>query len=195
MKPMFILLAATAAALAAPSAQAAPVVTAVGANLSTGPYSFSFLGNAFTFAATGDIFNPLAVQNQASSATASFGGFLGVPLAPTSSFTNRGTVTFGPSNNFATFTALTTVPFSNGDNFIGLRATVAGQNYFGFAYTTNTMLNSFGFENVAGATITATTLIPAVPEAGTWAMMIVGVGAVGATLRRRRKVSTRVSFA
>ena len=36
-------------------------------------------------------------------------------------------------------------------------------------------------------------LAAAVPEASTWAMMLVGLGAVGGTLRRRRKV--RVAFA
>ena len=197
MKHVSILLAAAAAALTASSAQAAPVINAVGADLSKGAYSFSFLGSTFSFSATGDSFNPIAVRNQAGSATASTGGFLGNPLTPTSSFTNRGTVTFGPNNSYATFTSPSTVPFSIGNKFIGLRATVAGQNYFGFAYTTGTLLNSFGFESVAGQSITATTLVPAaaVPEVGTWAMMIVGVGAVGGTLRRRRKVSTRVSFA
>tara|TARA_R110000782_G_scaffold48551_1_gene106194 strand:+ start:37236 stop:37862 length:627 start_codon:yes stop_codon:yes gene_type:complete len=35
---------------------------------------------------------------------------------------------------------------------------------------------------------------PPIPEPATWAMMILGMGAIGATMRRR-KVSTKVSFA
>ena len=196
MKPMLILLAAAAGTVAS-SAQAAPVITAVGADLTKGAYTFNYLGDAFTFAATGDIFNPLAVQNQAADATSSFGGFLGIPVSPTSDFVNRGTVMFGSTDNYTTFGTLTTVPFSNGDNFIGLRATVGGQDYFGFAYTTNAVLDSVGFESVAGQSITATTAIPAaaVPEAATWATMMVGLGVVGGALRRRRKASTHVSFA
>lgn len=43
---------------------------------------------------------------------------------------------------------------------------------------------SFSFTNTRGA--------PSVPEASTWAMMLVGFGAIGAAMRRR---STKVSFA
>lgn len=33
-----------------------------------------------------------------------------------------------------------------------------------------------------------------VPEPATWAMMVIGVGAIGGAMRRRQKVTTRVSF-
>ena len=105
-------------------------------------------------------------------------------------------MTFGPGNNYATFTSPTNVPFSLGNKFVALRTTVDGQNDFGFAYTTGAVLNSYGFENIAGRAITATAIVPsaAVPEVGTWAMMIVGLGVVGGTMRRRRKTSTTISF-
>ena len=34
--------------------------------------------------------------------------------------------------------------------------------------------------------LTAISLTPSVPEAGTWAMMLLGFGAIGAAMRRRR---------
>ena len=37
--------------------------------------------------------------------------------------------------------------------------------------------------------------VRAVPEPGTWMLMILGLGAVGFAMRRRQKVATRISFA
>ncbi|MHA6721398.1 PEPxxWA-CTERM sorting domain-containing protein [Sphingomonas sp. RS2018] len=67
--------------------------------------------------------------------------------------------------------------------------------------------NNFGTVWLVGAARTATsrddgfkltsitvTTVPAVPEPATWMMMILGFGAVGATLRRRR-AAARVTFA
>lgn len=188
-------LAASVAAVIVATAPAAaiPIFVTADTTLTRGsPYSFSFGGNAFTFSSTGDIFNPLAVQTGGGAAVSSFGGFLGIPVSPTSFFTNRGTVSFGPnSGSFASFGSTTTVPYSNGDNFIGLRATLAGQNYYGFAYTTNNIFNGFGFETTANTAITATTSLAAVPEPASWAMMIAGFGAIGAGMRRRRPAAMR----
>ena len=177
--------------LTAPAAaDAVPVIRAVGADTTTAPFSFDLAGAVFTFAATGDLFNPLSVRNSTPAAVNSFGGFLGIPVSPTSNFVDRGTVTFGPGDSFASFPTATAVPFSNGDNFIGLRATVGADSFYGFAYTTSARVNSIGFETVANAAITATTAIPAaspVPEAGTWAMMILGVAVIGTGARYRRR--------
>ncbi|MES2289998.1 MAG: PEPxxWA-CTERM sorting domain-containing protein [Pseudomonadota bacterium] len=176
--------------LLATQATAAPVVTAVGTTYTaSNPFSFTFGQSTFTLTGTGDIFNPTAISTRG---TAQFNTVLG---GPTSSFTNRGTVTFGASDQYAAFTSPTTIRFSNGENFIGLRATdAAGQVFYGYAFTTNNVINSYAFESVAGATITASTAIPAaVPEPATWAMMIGGFGVMGVAMRRRRR--TTVSFA
>ncbi|MFT3978023.1 MAG: PEPxxWA-CTERM sorting domain-containing protein [Sphingomonas bacterium] len=37
--------------------------------------------------------------------------------------------------------------------------------------------------------------VPAVPEPATWGMMILGLGAIGATMRRRRKENVSVAYA
>lgn len=64
----------------------------------------------------------------------------------------------------------------------------ATTGYHAFAdnvtYTTTAGSTTYNFEAAA-----------AVPEPAGWAMMIGGVGGVGATLRRKRKVSTTVAFA
>lgn len=178
-------------------AQAAPVVTTVNADLLTAPYTATFQGATFTFSATNNIFAPLNVQSNSTGAFSAFGGFLGIPLSPTSSFTNRGTVSYGPSSGtFAPFATTTNVASSNGENFIGLRAMVGSDYYYGFAFTTNNVLNSFGFETTANTAITATTALGAVPEPASWAMMIFGLGVVGFAMRRRQqKVTTSVKFA
>lgn len=53
---------------------------------------------------------------------------------------------------------------------------------------------SFPYELTITGPGTANAIGGVVPEPATWAMMIVGVGAVGGAMRRRSKVSTRVSF-
>ena len=172
------------AMLWSPAASAAPVFTAIGADLTASPYTFTLGEGSFTFSATGDIFAPLAVKTAGTAEINSFGGFFIFPLEPTTNFIDRGTVVFGPDSQFDPFPTTTPVRFSNGGNFIGLSTTLAGLTYYGFAYTTNTTLNSIGFETVAGREITATT---AVPEPATWAMMIVGVAAVGGAARGSRR--------
>lgn len=48
-------------------------------------------------------------------------------------------------------------------------------------------------DNAAGFAY-AGTVASAVPEPATWGMMVLGMGAIGSAMRRRQKVSTRVSF-
>jgi hypothetical protein len=177
-------------AMTATAAQAAPVVTTVNADLASSPFSFSFLGSTFTFTGTGGFPNYLAVSTTDGAAVRTVFG------SPSSDFTNRNTVSYdeGTLGGYGSFATLTTIPTTNGENYLGLRVTSGGQNYYGFAFTTDTMLNSYGFETTANTAITATTdLAAAVPETATWMMMIVGLGAVGGSLRSQRRV--KLSFA
>jgi hypothetical protein len=174
---------------------AAPVITTVNANLLTNQYSFSFLGGSFTFAGMNNFPNYLAVSTGITSGapagtTAAVSTVAG---GPSTDFTDRGIVVYDQNTlgGFGSFPALTTVPFTNGDNFLGLRVTSGGQTYFGFAFTTNATLNSFGFETTPNTGIMATTALTAVPEPATWAMMIGGFGLIGSTMRRRKRLSVR----
>jgi hypothetical protein len=175
--------ACSALMFAATQAAAAPVYTSIGADLSAAAYTFNYAGSAFTFGFNGDYFGggPITIQ------TAGGGEVNTIFGQPTTYFTDRGTVTFGPGQQYAAFGSPTPIRFTNGDNFIGLRAvTSAGDAFYGFAFTTNNVLNSIGFETVANATITATT---AVPEPATWALLIGGFGMAGAALRRRERAT------
>ena len=49
--------------------------------------------------------------------------------------------------------------------------------------------------NLTGTDSYAFAITSAVPEAGTWALLIVGFGAVGGAMRRRRVIRTQVAFA
>lgn len=185
------------AAVSAGSAQAAPFTVNVGSDFSTMPTSINYEGSTFTFSSTGDLFNPAAITTAGGGAVRAFGGFFGIPVVPSTDFPDRGTgvLTYGPGMQFASFTSQTTIPYSNGDNYLGLRATQGGQNYYGYAFFTNTVLNSFAFETAANTAISINTSTAAVPEPASWAMLILGMGIVGYAMRRRQKVTTRVSFA
>lgn len=53
----------------------------------------------------------------------------------------------------------------------------------------------FGSSSVSQVTVTLDSMGAAVPEPATWAFMILGFGAVGAAMRRRKPVQTTVRFA
>jgi PEP-CTERM motif len=60
----------------------------------------------------------------------------------------------------------------------------AGESIWGLRFSSTGV--AFEFDNIAA--------LGAVPEPGTWAMMIAGFGIIGATMRRRRP-ATKISFA
>ena len=66
----------------------------------------------------------------------------------------------------------------------------------------NTSLDRVVFDGIGGGggfeldnIVLNGTATGAVPEPATWAMMLVGFGAIGGALRRRQKVATRIRFA
>jgi hypothetical protein len=97
------------------------------------------------------------------------------PIFTGSGFIQIDGFTINPSTNLAGFDA-SRVSLTN--NSLGL-------NFAGLSYNTDTVV-SLDFTPVASA---------AVPEAATWAMMLVGFGVTGFMVRRRQKASQRVSCA
>jgi hypothetical protein len=180
------------------AANAAPMIVTLNSSFAASPVSINFDGSTFTFSSTGDIFMPTAVQTAGGGAVRSFGGFFIFPLQPSTDFPDRGSgiLTYGPGTQFSSFTTPATIPFSNGDNYLGLRATLDGLDYYGYAYTQDTTLKSFGFETTANTafTLNTSTAAAAVPEPATWAMMLVGFGAMGGALRRKRASVSAVRF-
>jgi hypothetical protein len=95
----------------------------------------------------------------------------------------------------------------------GLLATAGGQvllglhwgngpdsagNVSAFYLWDNAKLGSISLTNTGGysnAVLYRSTAVAAVPEPGTWALMLVGFGAAGASLRRRRRHSLIPQFA
>ncbi|MBB5687843.1 PEPxxWA-CTERM sorting domain-containing protein [Sphingobium boeckii] len=162
-------------------AVAAPVIVSVNTSFAASPFTFTSGDSVFTFSATGDFTAPTAIKTGGTGKVNTIFG------QPTTNFVDRSTLTFGRNDQYGAFAAATPIRFSNGENFIGLQATSGGSIFYGFAYTSDNILKSYGFENVAGRAITATTAGP-VPEPATWAMMLTGFGAVGSAMRRRRSL-------
>lgn len=75
-----------------------------------------------------------------------------------------------------------------------------GQNFFNafngtFKSVTMTFTNGATVQDVRQFRISAAPKTPAVPEPATWAMMLLGFGAIGFGMRRRRLDTLRVRFA
>lgn len=183
-------IALSAAALVAAPSFATPVLFESNTDFSTKPVTFSFDNSSFSFSGTGDYFSPTAVQTAGGGEVSSFGGFLGIPVEPSSDFypaRGSGQISYGPTGtSYAEFTSATTVPYSNGGNVFGLVAMLDGAAHYGFALTSDTTLVSYGFESAANTPIDAIAGIAgasAVPEAATWMMMILGFGLIGGVMR------------
>lgn len=184
--------------LAAPASAALVGVSNV--NLADQPFTFGFSGGNFTFSyepiGTFDV-DPIVLQTSGTAATTSFGGFLGIPLTPSTFFT-RANVTIGPDTfpGFASFETPTAIPFSLVEGDLGLRVTVGDDDFFGYARLGGSVIQSIAFETTANTPITAGSfVVAAVPEPATWAMMTGGIGLLGGLARRRRATTVRTTYA
>ena len=141
------------------------------------------------------------------------GGIFGnmfLAAGPTSG--NTATLTFNPGYGYLSFlwgspdkynslTITTANGFSQTFTAAGLGFAVTNGNqafsqYVQFKTAAGDTLKTVAFSNIPSqdAFEVANFRVTGVPEASTWAMMLLGVGAVGGAMRRRR-VRTSVSFA
>jgi hypothetical protein len=136
------------------------------------------------------------VSTTGSAQVTSFGGFLGIPVEPTTYFTDmRGghDVLFGPDQfgSYASFPTATDIPDSSIDSFLGLRYTIGDDTFYGFARFSGGDLEAYGFETTPNIDIDANSPAVATPELSTWAMM--GLGFVGTALLAKRRRSLRLA--
>ncbi len=171
-------------------ASAAVVVLASNVDLSSRPFTLNVGGgSSFTFSyspSSSFDFDPVAFQTGGTAAATAFGGFLGIPLVPSTFFT-RDEVEIGASTfpGFDVFPVATKVPYSLGDGDLGLRYTIGSDNYYGYARFGGSLLQTIAFETTANASI-LTGATAAVPEPASWAMMIGGFAIMGTAMRRRQ---------
>jgi hypothetical protein len=183
---------AACSVLTANSAAAAVVILASNVDLTSGPFTVGVTGtDSFTFSSEpqGQFDpSPILVNTTGTAAVTTFFG------SPSVFFTDPA-VTFGPDTfpGFSSVPDPTRAPFSLTASDLGLRYTAGGQNFFGFARFDGSTLFSVGFETSPNTPILAgAQAVAAVPEPTTWAMMLLGIGFVGGTMRtakRRQKLT------
>ena len=122
----------------------------------------------------------------------SFGGFLDIPVEPSTFFTdmrNGSDVLYGPDQfgSYASFSTATDIPYSSGDSFLGLQYTVGANTFYGFAQFAGGDLERYGFETTPNTDIDANFPVAQVPEASTWAMMMLGFAGIVLVAGRRSR--------
>ena len=187
MRSMLLATSACALLFSAAPASAAIRVLAEDFDLTRGPLNVGLdSASRFIFSYDSRFFfdtEPTLVQTTGTAATTSFGGFLGIPLVPSTFFTSANIrVDANIFPGFNQFPTATRIPFSISPGDLGLRVTVGGQDFFGFARIAGPNI-TVAFNDIAGAAIIA----GSVPEPASWALMILGFGAVGGTVRVRAR--------
>jgi hypothetical protein len=192
----FLGILAVSVLLSAPASAA--VVLGGPENLSATPFTFGPSPTdqfSLSYPASG-FFADTFVSTTGAAEVTSFGGFLGIPVEPTTYFTDlRGghDVLFGPDQfgSYASFPTATDIPDSSIDSFLGLRYTIGDDTFYGFARFSGGDLEAYGFETTPNTDIDANSPAVATPELSTWAMMALGF--VGTVLVTKRRQSLRLA--
>ncbi len=141
---------------------------------------------------TSGYFADTFVSTTGTAEVSSFGGFLDIPVEPSTSFTdmrNGSDVLYGPDQfgSYASFSTATDIPYSSGDSFLGLQYTVGANTFYGFAQFAGGDLERYGFETTPNTDIDANFPVAQVPEASTWAMMMLGFAGIVLVAGRRSR--------
>lgn len=99
-------------------------------------------------------------------------------------------VTFAITDNGGQIFNFTNLALGNGENFFGFQ----GINNQTIANVSAT-LNGGGVQDFRQIRLDGVAGVPAVPEPGTWAMMLLGFGGMGVALRRRRRNAVLLQIA
>ncbi len=91
-------------------------------------------------------------------------------------------------------TGTQSVPYSLTQSSVAIRFMTGGQTYYGYALVGGDSLIQFAYNDTPGGSISTGEAPAAVPEPLSWAMMVVGFGAIGAALRRS-KAACAIRFA
>jgi hypothetical protein len=195
MRTLFKLLAATAAVAIAPAAQAATILPDnpggvpgayfnVSGDINSGPISATFGRSGIGVGTFTDdfVFRIDQMGLGSGSITTILAG-----IAGSATDLDFDMVTF--SNGTSTFPVLTVdTGFQESGGLSNIPIMSGALNTLSVTYTSRGQ-GSFGGNLSFAPTISA------IPEPSTWAMMILGFGAVGVALRRRRKDEVRVGYA
>lgn len=197
MKSILAGLALSAAFLSAAPASAAAVVTSIQIKNVYGKSGQSYLQIAELQAFSGLV--NVAPQGTATATSVFIPG--GNNAAPT--FANDGSLggTYpsiyhgndGDGNDVFTLT-LTAATSIDSIAIFGRTDCCSYRDIYSFSLFNGTQLVQKG-QLDARLTGSASATVAAVPEPATWAMMLVGFGAIGGAMRRKSKVTTGVSFA
>ena len=194
-----LLLGACCSALMAGPASAAVISSTTLMDFTGGSVSFGFNGTSlvfgqnqdFTFSDNGDFFNPVSVATSGASQVSAFGGFLGIPLVPSSYFDpvrGSGSLEFGPTTfgQLASFSTPTAIGASVNGFYIELTETLSDGTHYGYGRFGDggTILQSVAFESVAGRNIVTPVPIPA--SAPMLGAALLALGAIGYSVNRKK---------
>jgi F0F1-type ATP synthase membrane subunit c/vacuolar-type H+-ATPase subunit K len=182
-------LSAGLAAVSLSTAEAANVVVYPGADFSTTPYTITFGSGmdhaTYTFSYIPDN-DAVTVDQVSSGGDGLVSSFLSHPPQPVPYQLG---ILIGSGDTFTGFPSPAPILYSASLDSIGLEFRLSDGFHFGYVTTFGPELLQYGYNPAPGAEIATGS---GVPEPSTWAMLIIGLGALGAAALARKNVMRRV---